>query len=146
MLMAAGDAERAELGVGVAMQDLLARFSTDGAKWRASPAGMFRERFCQAFGKAVRRREMVIPESSPNLECLLVTLQSKDWNVYVTPAHGGAQSVLDNLGRYVQKTVISNSRILRVADGEVAFRYHDNGYVKTRCQNWRSNSIAARRS
>jgi hypothetical protein len=120
--------------------------SADGTKWQASPAGflmpvlpmsaMFRERFCKAFGKAVRQGKIAIPESSPNVECLLETLQSKNWNVYVTPAHGGARSVLDYLGRYVQKTAISNSRILRVADGEVAFRYHDNkdgGKEKVMC-------------
>jgi hypothetical protein len=110
--------------------------SADGTKWQASPAGflmpvlplsgMFRERFCKAFGKAVRKQKIVIPESSLDIESLLETLQGKDWNVYVTPAHGGAKSVLDYLGRYVQKTAISNSRILHVGDGEVAFRYHDN--------------------
>ena len=110
--------------------------SADGTQWQASPAGflmpvlpmsvMFRERFCAAFSKAVRKQKVVIPASSPDVESLLETLQGKDWNVYVTPAHGGARSVLDYLGRYVQKTAITNARILRVGDGEVAFRYHDN--------------------
>ena len=110
--------------------------SRDRQRWSASPEGFlmpalplsadFRERFCAALNKAQRTGVLSIPANSPSIDSLLETLRGKAWNVYITPAHGGAKSVLDYLGRYVQKTAISNSRIVSVANGEVAFTYHDN--------------------
>ena len=110
--------------------------SRDDARWQASPAGFlmpvlplsadFRARFCSGLDKANRKGVLQVPGNSPQIDALLETLQSKDWNVYATPAHGGAKSVLDYLGRYVQKTAIGNSRIVSIANGQVAFTYHDN--------------------
>jgi len=49
----------------------------------------------------------------------------KGWVVHCQPAGRGDQ-VLDYLGRYVFRVAISNSRLERVQDGEVTFRYRDN--------------------
>ena len=49
----------------------------------------------------------------------------KNWVVHCQPA-GSGQKVLDYLGRYVFCIAISNSRLERIDNGEVTFRYHDN--------------------
>jgi hypothetical protein len=47
------------------------------------------------------------------------------WVVHAQPA-GRGQQVLEYLGRYVFRIAIPNSRLERIADGHVTFRYRDN--------------------
>ncbi len=47
------------------------------------------------------------------------------WVVHCQPAGRGDQ-VLDYLGRYMFRIAISNSRLERIEDGQVTFRYRDN--------------------
>ena len=49
----------------------------------------------------------------------------KKWVVHAQPAGRGLK-VLEYLGRYVFRIAISNSRIERIEDGQVTFRYRDN--------------------
>jgi hypothetical protein len=49
----------------------------------------------------------------------------KDWVVHSKPPVAGAEQVLHYLGRYTQRSAISNARILDFADGQVTFRYRD---------------------
>jgi hypothetical protein len=53
------------------------------------------------------------------------TVWQQGWVVHCQPAGRGDQ-VLDYLGRYVFRVAISNSRLERIADGQVTFRYRDN--------------------
>ncbi len=55
----------------------------------------------------------------------LPTVWHTPWVVHCQPAGRGEQ-VLDYLGRYVFRIAISNSRLERVADDQVTFRYRDN--------------------
>ena len=52
-------------------------------------------------------------------------LWKKNWVVHCQPA-GQGQKVLDYLGRYVFRIAISNSRLERIDNREVTFRYRDN--------------------
>jgi hypothetical protein len=49
----------------------------------------------------------------------------KNWVVHCQPAGQGRQ-VLNYLARYIFRVAISNSRLERIEDGEVTFRYRDN--------------------
>jgi hypothetical protein len=49
----------------------------------------------------------------------------KDWVVHCQPAGRGDQ-VLAYLGRYLFRVAITNSRLERLEDGRVTFRYRDN--------------------
>lgn len=47
------------------------------------------------------------------------------WVVYAKPPFGGVDQVFRYLGRYSHRVAISNSRLLGLQDGVVAFRYKD---------------------
>ena len=47
----------------------------------------------------------------------------KDWVVYCKPTVQGADKVLEYLGRYVHRIALTNSRVLKLEDGQVTFRY-----------------------
>ena len=98
--------------------------SADGAQWIAPPhpayllpvralSVIFRAKFCAAVTKA------------GFLDQVPSTVWQKDWVVHAQPA-GQGLTVLAYLGRYVFRIAISNSRIERIADGQVTFRYRDN--------------------
>jgi hypothetical protein len=46
-----------------------------------------------------------------------------DWVVYAKPPFGGAEKVLDYLGRYTHRIAISNHRLLELKDGRVSFTW-----------------------
>src|SRR4030095_6938460 len=50
---------------------------------------------------------------------------STPWVVHCQHA-GRGQKVLDYLGRYIFRVAIANSRLERIEDGQVTFRYRDN--------------------
>jgi hypothetical protein len=52
------------------------------------------------------------------------TVWDKDWGVHIQPAGSGA-SALKYLGAYVARTAISDSRIFKVTDDSVTFRWKD---------------------
>jgi len=48
-----------------------------------------------------------------------------EWVVYAKPPFGGAEKVLDYLGRYTHRIAISNNRLLKVEDGKVSFSWRN---------------------
>jgi hypothetical protein len=48
---------------------------------------------------------------------------TKSWVVYCKPAVQGSERVLQYLARYVHRIALANSRLVRVEDGQVTFRY-----------------------
>ena len=55
----------------------------------------------------------------------LTPLYRKEWVVYAKRPFGGPEQVLKYLARYTHRVAISNSRLLKVGDGQVTFRYKD---------------------
>jgi hypothetical protein len=51
---------------------------------------------------------------------------SREWVVYAKAPFGGPERVLKYLARYTHRVALSNSRIARVDEGGVAFRYKDS--------------------
>jgi hypothetical protein len=52
-------------------------------------------------------------------------LYGKEWVVYCKPPFRDAACVVEYLGRYTHRVAISNSRILRVENGMVSFKWRD---------------------
>jgi hypothetical protein len=98
--------------------------STDGTQWiePKNPAFLvpvealsliFRAKLCAALKKAG-----LLGQVPP-------AVWKKKWVVHCQPA-GEGQKTLEYLGRYVFRVAITNSRLERIDNGEVTFRYRDN--------------------
>ena len=55
----------------------------------------------------------------------LTPLYAQDWVVYAKKPFGGPEQVLKYLARYTHRVAISNSRLVKLEDGQVTFRYKD---------------------
>jgi hypothetical protein len=55
----------------------------------------------------------------------LAPLQRKNWFVYAKPPFTGPEAVLAYLARYTHRVAIANSRLLRLDESGVTFRYKD---------------------
>jgi hypothetical protein len=55
----------------------------------------------------------------------LAELRRIDWVVYAKPPFGGPEQVLAYLGRYTHRVAIANSRLIKLEDGQVSFRWRD---------------------
>jgi len=65
----------------------------------------------------------------------LAPLRRKKWFVYAKPPFAGPAAVLAYLARYTQRVAISNSRLVRLDERGVTFRYKDyrrNGRARLR--------------
>lgn len=56
---------------------------------------------------------------------LFQELYAKEWVVYAKRPFGGADQVIEYLGRYTHKIAISNHRLQRISDGHISFTYKD---------------------
>jgi len=52
-------------------------------------------------------------------------LRQLEWIVYAKPPFGSPDQVLAYLGRYTHRVAIANSRLIRLEDGQVSFRWRD---------------------
>jgi hypothetical protein len=64
-------------------------------------------------------------EQKPSFHALLRQAYNCEWVVYTKPPFGGPEQVLRYLSRYTHRVAVSNHRILKVADGNVTFRWRD---------------------
>jgi putative transposase/transposase-like zinc-binding protein len=55
----------------------------------------------------------------------LSPLYAQEWVVYAKRPFGGPEQVLKYLARYTHRVAISNSRLLKLEEGKVTFRYKD---------------------
>ena len=58
----------------------------------------------------------------------LRTLFRADWVVYSKRPFGGAQHVVQYLGRYTHRVAISNHRLVSLDQGKVTFRWRDSAH------------------
>lgn len=98
--------------------------SLDGKAWLAAKHSsylvpvqalsvIFRAKFCAALHKAD-----LLNQAPPQV-------WKKNWVVHCQAA-GQGQQVLNYLARYIFRVAISNSRLEKIENGEVTFRYRDN--------------------
>lgn len=92
---------------------------------------LFRRLFLQALREAFRHHKLrfcgeIDALANPAaFQRYLAPLEKADWVVYSKKPFGGAQKVLDYLGRYTHRVAISNNRILDISNGRVRFRWKD---------------------
>ena len=113
----------------------------DGRRWVACrPAfflpvrvlsSLFRRPFLEALDQAFMAGELTFRGSLTNLgdadrfAGLLRAARGVDWVVYAKPPFGGPKHVLAYLGRYTHRVAIANSRLTRIDDDTVSFRWKD---------------------
>ena len=105
---------------GVLMPNGKWRHSRSNGKYLFSVkqlSSVFRVRFVAGLRKLIRDKD--VEGSMPD------GLFDKNWVVYAKQPFGGPEQVISYLGRYTQRTAISNDRILDVTDKEVTFKWKD---------------------
>jgi len=94
-------------------------------------SAMFRRLFLEALEKAYTQGQL---QFFGDLERLrdpsafaryLAPLHRSKWVVYAKAPFGGPQRVLQYLGRYTHRVAISNSRLLKLEQGQVSFAWKD---------------------
>ncbi len=87
---------------------------------------IFRGMFLQMLRKALPQQ--VLPGA----------VRKKKWHVYCKPTVQGTEKVLRYLGRYVHRTAFANSRLVRIENGQVTFRYKTG-----RSRQWKTMTLSA---
>ncbi len=88
---------------------------------------IFRGMFLQMLQKALPQQHV------PN------SVWTKPWVVYCQPAVQGTERVLQYLARYVHRVAFANSRLVKIEDGQVTFRYQNR-----KKQQWQTTTLPAR--
>ena len=70
----------------------------------------------------------------------LAPLRRKNWFVYAKPPFAGPEAVLAYLARYTHRVAIANSRLLRIDESGVTFRYKD--YRRDQRARYRTMTLA----
>jgi hypothetical protein len=92
---------------------------------------VFRRKYLEALRAAFDQGKLHFParlqalQTSKRFAAWLRPLYAKDWVVHAKPPFGGPAQVLKYLARYTHRVAISNSRLLKVDQGGVTFRYKD---------------------
>jgi putative transposase len=98
--------------------------STDGTAWVAPKSGNYLVPV-QALSRIFRAKICTALNHAGLLDHVSRDIWTKPWVVHCQHA-GRGQKVLDYLGRYIFRVAIANSRLERIQDGQVTFRYRDN--------------------
>jgi hypothetical protein len=92
---------------------------------------VFRGKFLAFLGTAFRKGriqfhgDLAALGQKSSFYALLHQARGCDWVVYLKRPFGGPEQVLRYLSRYTHRVAISNHRILKIADGNVTFRWKD---------------------
>jgi hypothetical protein len=89
---------------------------------------LFRGKFLAGLKALYESGLLILPESlgGPKaFQTLLDLLYEKSWVVYSQPPFGSPETVLGYLARYTHRVAISNSRLVRLEEGQVTFTYKD---------------------
>jgi hypothetical protein len=92
---------------------------------------LFRRLFLEALDRAFRAGELIFHgnlvdlNDSRRFARRLRAARRIDWVVYAKPPFGGPEQVLDYLGRYTHRVAIANSRLTKIEDGSISFRWKD---------------------
>jgi hypothetical protein len=92
---------------------------------------VFRGKYLQLLHAAFDKGQLVFhgrlgPLAQPRgFAALVRPLYKKDWAVFSKAPFGGPAQVLKYLARYTHRVAISNSRLLKLEEGQIMFRYKD---------------------
>jgi hypothetical protein len=97
--------------------------SADRTEWRLARTSYLVP--VHALAKLLRGLlQALVHQERPDLT-LPASVGTQGWVVYGTPAMQGTALVLNDLGRYVPRIALTNSRLLSTEDGQVSFRSQD---------------------
>jgi hypothetical protein len=115
--------------------------SLEGDRWLSCRPGfflpvrllsrLFRGKFLAMLQRAYDRRHLGSHGQQQHLadprafRALMEACWQKEWVVYAKPPFGGPAVVLKYLARYTHRVAISNSRLVKVEDDQVFFRWKD---------------------
>jgi putative transposase/transposase-like zinc-binding protein len=115
--------------------------SLDGSRWISCRPGfllpvrvlsrLFRRLFlagiaeAHAAGRLAFFGEIAGLYRRPAFDAHLAPLRRKNWFVYAKPPFAGPEAVLAYLARYTHRVAIANSRLVRLDESGVTFRYKD---------------------
>ena len=108
---------------------------------------LFRRLFLTALQQAHTRGLLEFSDAMAELmepqafAAFLAPVSQQEWVVYAKPPFGGAEQVVDYLGRYTHRVALSNQRLLDVDEYTVTFQYKD--YRSAEPQRSRSMTLAA---
>ena len=92
---------------------------------------LFRRLFLEALELAYQQGELQFHGSLHHLgdnqafQQHLQPARQVEWVVYAKPPFGGAEQVIEYLGRYTHRVALSNQRLLAFVDDQVMFQYKD---------------------
>lgn len=92
---------------------------------------LFRGKFLDGIKEAFGKGELRFPTSLKwitnlrQLNQFLRPIYKSEWVVYAKAPFGGAEQVIQYLGRYTHRVAIANERILSLENDKVQFRYKD---------------------
>jgi hypothetical protein len=92
---------------------------------------VFRGKFLDGLNRLFEQGKLLLPGglqtlTEPGARAVWwKALYARDWVVYSKRPFGGPEQVLKYLARYTHRVAISNSRLERLGDGRVTFRYKD---------------------
>jgi len=92
----------------------------------------FRDEFCKGLkqlyhaGTAMATDKDLAGLKNVDIHRLVTQLLSKRWEVFIKSAPDDPRILCEYLGRYTQRSAISNYRIVGFADGKVSFTYYEN--------------------
>ena len=98
--------------------------SADGTAWVAPKYGSYLVPV-RALSQIFRAKICAALNHAGLLDQVPREIWTTPWVVHCQHA-GRGQKVLDYLGRYIFRVAIANSRLERIQDGQVTFRYRDN--------------------
>lgn len=109
--------------------------SEDGMEWIPSDSrflipvkvlsSIFRGIYCRLLEKAIKEKQIKLPENFARFSQLKKKLYEKRWNVYAKKPMAGPEKVVEYLGKYSHRVAISNHRLLKDENGWVSFRCKD---------------------
>ncbi len=118
----------------------------DGRSWTSCKPGfflsvrvlsrLFRRLFLQYLSKAFEAgelkffNELAALKERETFDAYLTPLRKVEWVVYAKRPFAGPEQVLSYLARYTHRVAIANSRIVKLENGRVTFRWKD--YRRTR--------------
>jgi predicted Zn-ribbon and HTH transcriptional regulator len=101
---------------------------------------LFKKKFLYYFKKAEKNKELKFTGKITELnehklfQRLLNSLYAKKWITYCKRPFGGAEKVVEYLGRYTHRVAISNNRIKTMENNKVVFQWKDYRDNNTRKQ------------
>jgi len=94
-------------------------------------SAVFRGKYLDALREAFHAQQLAFAGGTAGLAepravaAFLAALRADPWVVYAKPPFGGAEQVLEYLGRYTHRVAIANHRLVDLGDDLVRFRWRD---------------------